>query len=490
MPSIKKSFLWSALEQVAPQIVTFVVGIVLARLLEPSDFGLLGLLALFMGLATIFADSGMSLGLIQRKELTKDDETSVFAMNIVAGVVLALLLCLISPLAAWFYKQPILIPLLCVNSLLIIISSFGLVQAALLQRNMQFNITALIGVTASTVSGVTGITMAYLGCGVWSLIGTGISMRIVQTALYWMFSKWRPNGKIRMHCIKSIWGFSSKLLYCSLIGVVYQNMYSVVIGKVYSVDSLGFYNRANRLRMLPVNVLTGIVQRVSFPLFSREQSEKEQLLRRLRKLIRITLLFSTSGLTLLIVIADPLIPLLLTDKWNPSIPLLRILCFSGILYPIHALYLMALMAQGYSNLNLRLELIKMVLGIIAILVAYRFGVKALAWSVVATTFVSYFINVWYNVKFLHYRWLMQARDIIPTLILSAFSGLAAWQVGLLFTGMPLMALLTQSIVFISIMFLGICLLRTILFSDIWQLLIWGLAKFKQLLQRKSNSNQV
>jgi teichuronic acid exporter len=488
MPSLKKSFLWSAVEQIGPQVVTFIVSIFLARLLEPADFGLLGLMALFMALATIFADSGMSLGLIQRKELTKDDETSVFAMNIVAGAVLAILLCLISPLAAWFYKQPILIPLLCVNSLLIVISSFGLVQAALLQRNMQFHITAAIGLTASIISGIIGITMAYLGCGVWSLIGTGISMRLVQTILFWLISKWRPRGKVRLHCIRSIWGFSSNLLYCGLMGVIYQNMYSVVIGKVYSINSLGFYNRANRLRMVPVNIISGIVQRVSFPLFSREQNDKEKLLKRLRKLVRVTLLFSTSALTLLIIAADPLVPLLLTDKWRPSIPLLRILCYAGFSYPINVLYLMSLMAQGYSNLNLRLESLKMVIGVISLLLAYRYGVKALACSVVISTFIGYFISVWYNVKLLRYRWSMQALDILPIFMLSAVAGLAAWQAGLLFIGQPTITLMVQTGVFSIILFLEIFLLRKTLFSEVWQLFIWSLSRLKQLPTKKINSH--
>lgn len=486
MPSLKKSFFWSAVEQVAPQVVTFIVGVVLARILDPADFGLLGLLALFMGLATVFANSGMSSGLIQRKELTKDDETSVFAMNVVVGAFLALLLCLISPLVAEFYKQPILVPLLRVNSLIIVVSSFGLVQAALLQRNMQFHITAAVALSASVVSGVTGLTMAYLGYGVWSLIGTGISMRITQTILYWAVSKWRPCGKVRLQCIQSMWTFSSKLLYCQLIGVIYQNMYSVVIGKVYSVQSLGFYNKANRLRMLPIGILASIVQRVSFPLFSRDQNDKIQLLKRLRKLVRVTLLFSTAGLALLVVIADPLVPILLTEKWRAVIPLLRILCFAGFLHPIHVLHLMVLTAQGYSNLNLRLESIKMVLAIIGLLLAYRHGVKALACSIVILTFIAYFINVWYNVKLLHYRWRLQMLDILPTVALCVVAALAAWQIGLLFPAMPYITVIVQSGIFSLLLFIGIYLFRNAFFNDVWELLNWSLSRLKRKSERKES----
>lgn len=427
-----------------------------------------------MGLAGVFADSGLSAALIQRKTLTSDDETSVFVLNIFAGGVLAALLCLVSPLVARFYHQPVLVPLLCVSSLSIVISSFGIVQSALMMRNMQFKQSAVISTVSSVVSGVTGIVMAYLDYGVWSLVGAGISAGLVRTCMYWNMSAWRPCGSVRLQCIRSMWGYSSNLLGCSLIGVTYQNMFSVIIGKVYSPESLGYYTRANSLRMLPVGVITGIVNRVSFPLFSRHQDDKPLLLKKIREIIRGTLLLSAGGLTLLAVIADPLIPLLLTEKWRPAIPLLRILCYAGVFYPISALYLMTLQAQGYSHLNLRLESIKMVLGMIAVALVYRYGVTALAWSVVVLTINAYFLNAWYNVRLLGYQWRMQAVDILPTFVLCSISGWAAWWMGILVSAGPFVVLFAQTGTFILLLGACIYLFRKSFYDDVWQHILSGI----------------
>jgi polysaccharide transporter, PST family len=193
MSSVKRSFFWAGIEQAGPRAVQALIGVTLARLLEPAAFGLVGMLALFISLAQVFADSGFSASLIQRKTLTPDDETSVWALNIVAGVTLAGLLCLISPLVARFYKQPVLMPMLCVQSLSILISSFSIVQSTLLVRATQFHKTAMIGTVSTITAGITGIVMACVGFGVWSLVGSIVCGSLVRSALYWKLSDWRPN---------------------------------------------------------------------------------------------------------------------------------------------------------------------------------------------------------------------------------------------------------------------------------------------------------
>lgn len=479
MSTIKKSFFWSLVEQLGPQLFSFFISILLARLLDPAAFGLVGMLALFTGLATVFADAGMSSALIQRKTLTADDETSIFALNIVVGFALTLLLCLISPLVSLFYDQPILTPLLCVASLSLLISSFALVQSALLSRQMLFQKTAFVATTSTMISGLTGVSMAYLGFGVWSLVVSGTVAALVRVCLLWKVSAWRPSGKVRRQSIRSMFGFSSNILGCQLIGIAYQNLYSVVIGKVYSPQSLGYYNQANNLRMMPVMVVGGVVHRVSFPLFSSLQDDKPQMLQQMRKLIRGTLLLSAGGLTLLAVIADPLIPLVLTEKWRPSIPLLRILCYAGVLFPVHLLYLSTIQAQGLSNLSLRLEIIKVFLGAAVVALFYRYGVEALAWSVVLVTGLSYFINVWYNVKLLDYRWRQQAFDLLPTFTLCAFSGWVAWWLGTCTTAGVFAVLFVQIASFIAIVLTVICLFRKLFFVDIWAHMLWSLDRLKR-----------
>jgi O-antigen/teichoic acid export membrane protein len=476
--SVKKSFFWSGIEQLGPLVVNFTISVALARILGPAAYGLIGMLALFMGVAAVFADSGLSSALVQRKSLTVDDETSVFALNVAAGFLLASLLCLISPLVARFYHQPILMPLLCANTLSIIFSSFGIVQSALLSRNMQFKTTAMSTLISTFIAGGTGLVMAYSGCGVWSLVGSGVTGSLVKTALLWKMSSWRPRGKVRRQCIQAMWGYSSNILYCSLIGVTYQNMYTVIIGKVYSPISLGYYDQANKLRMLPVGIISRIVNRVAFPLFSRSHDDKPLMLKQLREIIRSTMFFSSCGMVLLAVIADPLIPLLLTEKWRPVVPLLRILCYAGVFYPVSSLYLMSLQAQGHSHLNSRLETIKMIIGIIAVALVYRYGVNALAWSVVVTTVNAYFLNAWYNVKLLGYHWRLQAFDILPIFFLCGIAGYSAWWLGTMSPWFPTVTLLVQTGSFLFLCYFGVYIFRNIFFSDIWKHLIWACGRVR------------
>ncbi|NOR68332.1 MAG: oligosaccharide flippase family protein [Methylomarinum sp.] len=468
MSIIRRSFFWSAVEQIGFQLSNIIIFFVLARLLEPADFGLIGMMALFVGLANLFADSGFSSALIQRKTLSLDDETSVFALNIIAGLILAILLYLIAPLVAQFYNQPILIPLLTVNALIVVISSLVIVQQSLLQRNMQFKRIAAITTVSTIISGGAGILMAYSGFGVWSLLGQSITAVFIRLLLFWSLSPWRPRGRVRLQNIRSMFGYSVNILGAQMIGVVYQNMYSVIIGKVYSVENLGYYNRANSLRMIPVSILIGIVQRVTFPYFSKHQDDKELLLKSVREIIRSTIFLSASGLTLLIIIADSLIPLLLTEKWEPIIPFLRILCCAAVITPISSLNLSTLQALGYAHLNFKIEMIKMIYGVIVVAVIFRYGINVLAWSVVATAVISYFINVWYSVRLIGYRWRMQAFDLLPSIILCAGSGGATWWIGLLYSVEPFFMIIIECGIFAAILIVGIYFFRNIFFASLWK----------------------
>ncbi|MBT8036542.1 MAG: lipopolysaccharide biosynthesis protein [Verrucomicrobiae bacterium] len=468
MPSVKKSFAWSAVEQFVPKLIQVAVTILLARVLEPTDYGLVGMLAVFIGIAMVLADSGLSASLIQKKEVTQDDETSVFYINIGLGLSLALLLCAISPLVAQFYDQDLLVPLLCLQSLSIVVSSFAIVQRALMTRAMEFHKMALITLAGTTVSGCVAVGMAYAGWGVWSLIGMLLSGNITQVILFWISSSWSPRGNVRIANIRKIWDFSSYLLYCQLIGIVFQNMYSVIIGKFYSPASLGYYDRAQKLHMLPAGTMSGMIGKVAFPLFSQIQDDKELLLCRMRELIRVSLLFSAAGMSLLALIADPLVPLLMTEKWMPSVPLLRILCYSAMICPISSMFLMALQAQGYSKLNFRLESMKMAIGVIVVLSAASFGIEALAWSVVVSRCIAYFINVWYHVKLLGYRWKSQAFDILPTFVLCAVAAFIAWQVTAVDIDNALLHMMMLSSVFVLSLGAGIFCFRSIFFQDLWK----------------------
>lgn len=483
MGAVKKSFFWSAIEQMGPKAVQLLISVALMRLLDPSMFGLMGMLAIFIPIAQVFSDCGLSASLIQRKTITPDDETTVCVMNIGSGLALALLFCAISPLVAKFYDQPMLMPMLWVQAVSVVVSSLCIVQSALLVRTMQFHKTALVNSVSTVATGVVGIGMAYFGCGVWSLVVSVLVGNVVRLVMYWTLSSWRPHGKVRWSCIKDMWGFSSYLLYCNIIGIVFQNMYQVVIGKVYSPASLGHYNRANDLRLQPISTLSEIVNRVAFPLFSRCHDDKPQLLRRMREIVRISTLAAACGMVLLTVIADPLIPLLFSEKWRPAIPLLEILSLASILYPVSALLLVSLRAQGHSHLNFRLESIKMVVGILAVVFVYRYGVAALAWSLAVMSVGFYFLNAYYNVKLLDYHWGQQAFDILPCIALSAAAGSLAWWVGGLADFSPVITLGLRGGLFVLLCLAAVVSLRKTYFVDIWRHLTWafGRLRFKPVL---------
>ena len=487
MASVKSSFAWSAVEQVAPRFATIFITIALARMLEPAQYGLMAMLALFMSLAQVFADFGLSASIIQRQQLNADDETSAFALNVAVGLALAALLIGVSPWVAGFYEQPVLMPMLCVMSASVVLSSFCVVQSALLSRRMQFKQIAAIGSAATIGAGIIGLACAWLGFGVWSLVAMTVATSFIKLVMYWRLSPWRPIGRANLASIRSMWSFSSYLLYNRVAGTVYQNLYTAVIGKLYSAEALGLYAKANSLRMIPAGILTGSVNRVAFPLFSRLQDDKPLLLSRIREILRVTLMFSAGGLTLMAVTADPLIPLVLTEKWAPAVPLLRILCYAGVLYPIHALYLMALQAQGYSKLNFRIENLKMAIGVSVLAAVHDQGLTIIAWSVVGLTFAAYFINVWYNVKLLGYGWRMQAHDILPTLGLCAAAGWSAWFVASRFPAFPVVALVIQTSTFVSLCLLGVFLGRKRWFADLWrrmnELSVWLLERAKRAKSR-------
>ncbi len=457
--SVRHAFLWAGVESLAPQAITFGTSIVLARLLTPSDYGLVGMLTLFTGLAGVFVNLGFAASIVQKKDVTADDETSVFALNCVAGVGLAGLLTAAAPSIALFYGQPKLTGLLRLESVSLVVSALAIVPGTLLSRRMDFQKTAGVAAVTAVASGASGVLAALSGFGPWSLIIASLTAGAIRTALLWATSGWRPTGRVRVSCIRESWKFSSYLLYCQLIGVLYPNLYSVAIGKLYSPAALGFYDRANSLRMLPAGLIASVVGRVTFPLFSRHQDDDARLLAQLRAIVRSGTLLSGGGLALLAVLSPTLVPLLLGPKWAPSVPLLQILCVGVVLYPVSTAYLLMLQAKGHSNLNFKLESIKMVNGLVGVLLAYRFGVVALAWTAAGLGIVAYFINAWYVTALMRYRWSQQAQDILPTLGVIAVAVGAARGVERVLEPGTVRVLLAQTAMFIAILGAGLGFFR-------------------------------
>ncbi|HRY48635.1 MAG TPA: lipopolysaccharide biosynthesis protein [Candidatus Paceibacterota bacterium] len=440
---IHTAFYWSAIDRIAQGGCQFVLGIVLARLLAPNEYGLIGMLTIFFALAGAFSDAGLSTGLIQRKTISKDDETSVFILNITVGAFLTLLLCAGAPCVAHFYKQPILSSLLCVLSLHVFISSMGIVQFALLSRAMDFKSQTIIGGASILVSGGFGIFLAVHGFGVWSLVAQALSRAVASVALIWWFQPWRPSGRFRWCCIQSLWPFSSRLLAAGLFETAFQNLYSVLIGRVYTPVDLGYYDRANSTAIQPASNIAGIVLRVTLPYFSKIQEDRDKLKQSFRVVIRILGSLHVPTMAGLAAIAGPLTEWMLTEKWMPCVAYFRILCFVGMLYPLHALHLNVLNAQGRSDLFFRLEVIKKVLSILTIAVTLSSGILTMVYGILASSIIGYFINAFYTFRFLHYSWREQAKDVIPIAGASLTMAGIVSVIGYFCSGRPLTILLIQ-----------------------------------------------
>ena len=413
---------WSFCERFSEQGIQFVISIILARLLLPEQFGLIAMLTIFMAIAESFIDSGFGSALIQKKNATHADECSIFYFNILVGCLVAGLLCLAAPWIAAFYNQPILTMLTRVLSLNLIINSFGLIQSSLLTRHVDFKTQLKVSVIATLLSGIIGITMAYRGFGVWSLVAQSLSTNLFRTTLLWIFHRWRPALRFSLTSLRTMFAFGSKLLLSGLFDRFFQNIYSLVIGKIFTPAALGFYSRAQRLQELPVQNIQSSVSRVTFPVFSSIQEDKPRLKRGVRKALMTLAMVNFPMMIGLAVVAKPLVLVLLTDKWLPCVPYLQLFCAVGMLYPLQAINLNVLKAQGRSDLFLKLEIFKKVLVVVAILITYRWGILSLLVGQIVTSVLSYFLNTHYTGKLLRYPITQQIRDIMPSLILATMMG--------------------------------------------------------------------
>jgi O-antigen/teichoic acid export membrane protein len=417
---------WSFLERFGQQGIQFIISIILARLLLPEEFGLIAMLAIFMAVAQSFLESGFGSALIQKKNATHIDECSIFYFNIFVGFLMAGLLCLAAPWIASFYNQPLLVPLTCALSLNLIINAFGLVQTTLLTKHIDFKTQLKVSVIATVLSGTIGITMALNGFGVWSLVAQSLSSNLFRTALLWLFNNWRPSLVFSFVSLCGMFAFGSRLLASGLLNTIFENIYLVVIGKVFSPMALGFYSRAQGLQQLPVSNISTIIGRVTFPVFSSVQDDKPRLKRGVRKALTMLVMINFPMMIGLAIVAKPLVLVLLTEKWAPCIPYLQLLCVVGMLYPLHVINLNVLIAQGRSDLFFRLEILKKILVVIAIAVTYHWGIIALIYGQIATSCFAYLLNSYYTGKMLDYPIAEQIQDLMPSLALAGIMGLGVY----------------------------------------------------------------
>ena len=416
------SLFWSFLESGGREAIQFVISIILARLLLPEQFGLIAMLAIFMTVAQSFIDSGFGAALIQKQDASRVDESSIFYFNIAVGLVTAGLLCLAAPWIASFYKIPQLALITRILSLNLIINPFCLVQISLLTKRLDFRTQMKISMTAMLLSGGVGIAMAYQGFGVWSLVAQSICSNVFRTALLWMVYSWKPMLVFSYASLRSMFAFGSKLFMSGLLETTFNNIYLLVIGKVYSPIDLGFYSRAKRIVLMPTQNIFGSVAKVTFPAFSAIQGDKPRLKRGVSEALKAMSLVNFPLMIGLAVCAKPLVRVLLTDKWLPTVPYLQLLCFVGLLYPLHVIHLKVLTAQGRSDLYFRLEIIKKLTAVVAIALTYRWGIIVMIYGQIAQSAIGYYLNSYYTGKLLKYPITEQIVDFLPTLGLAALMG--------------------------------------------------------------------
>lgn len=422
---------WTISERMSVQVVQFVVQIILARLLEPAQFGLIGMLMIFTAVAQSIMDSGFGSALIQKKDADQTDASSIFFFNLLLGIILAIILTLLAPLIAQFYNQPILTPLTRALSITLILNAFSLVQTSLLAKRLDFKTQMKTSLLAVFISGVVGIVMAFRGFGVWSLVAQMISKSLFQAIFLWIFSTWRPTAVFSVSSLKTMFSFGSKLLFSGLIDTIFSNIYQTFIGKVYSPADLGYYSKAKSFEKTAVQVSGSSLGNVLFPSLVHFQDDDAGLKRAYRKTIRLSLFLHFPLMVGLWATADSLFRLLLTDKWAPSVPYFQLLCVAGLLYPLHVLNLNILKVKGRSDLFFRLEIVKKAFLVLALLLTYRHGILAMLYGSIITSIIAYLLNSYYSGHLIDYSHLDQIKDLFPSFTSAFLMGVGMYFIGFL-----------------------------------------------------------
>lgn len=412
-----KGVLWSTVERFSVQGVQFLIMIVMARLLTPHDYGIIGMLAIFLAVSQSLIDSGFSQALIRKQDRTEIDNNTVFYFNIVVSSLLYIILYFSAPFVADFYDTPQLCPVMRVVCLGIIFNSLAVVQRALLTIRIDFKTQAKAALTAAVTSGVAGIAMAYHGFGVWSLVAQQLLNLGINTGLLWLLSKWRPRLVYSWQSFHELFAFGSKLLASGLLDTIYRNIYPIVIGKLFSASSLGHYTRAHQFSEFPSSNLTGIIQRVTYPVLCEIQDDDERLSNIYRRFLKLSAFVIFPLMVGLSSVAQPFVNIILGQQWGFCGQLLQIICFSMMWYPIHSINLNLLQVKGRSDLFLRLEIIKKVLGVSVLCITAPLGLVMMCYGSIFNSLVALTINTYYTGKLINVGFFRQMRDLLPTIAL-------------------------------------------------------------------------
>lgn len=416
------NFIWRFAERCGAQLVTFIVSIVLARILSPSDYGTIALVTVFTTILQVFIDSGLSTALIQKKDADDLDFSSVFYFNFIVCLILYIIMFVSAPCIADFYKDSNLITIIRVISLTLIISGVKGVQQSYVSRNMLFKRFFFSTLGGTIFSAVLGIIMAYAGFGVWAIVFQQLSNNAIDTLILWITVKWRPIKKFSWIRLKHLLSFGWKMLASSLLDTVYNNLRNMIIGKLYTSADLAFYNQGDKFPKLIVTNINTSIDSVLLPTMSNEQDNHVRVKDMTRRAIKISTYIMAPLMIGLAFCARPIVQLVLTDKWLPCVPYLQIFCVSYLFWPIHTANLNAIKAMGRSDLFLKIEIIKKFIGMILLIITMNISVMAMAYSLLISGLISQIINSWPNRYLLKYSYIDQIKDILPNIVIALIMG--------------------------------------------------------------------
>lgn len=426
MKTLKKQAIsgvfWSSLQQFGSQGIGFIVSIVLARLLLPAEFGLIAMIGIFMGIGATLMNAGLASSLIRTDNPTQEDYSTVFYFNLVGSLLMYILIYFTAPFIATFYKQEILVTIIRWYAIIFIINAFAIIQTTRLTKLLDFKTQMKISIPATILSGIVGVIMAYLGYGVWSLVVMAITQSLASTIQLWIYSNWMPSWVFNKEKFKYHFKYGYKLTLSGVLDTLFVNVYIIIIGKIFAPAQVGFYQRANTLKQLPVTNIGAILNKVTFPLFAEIKNDDVRLKNVYKKIMQVVLFLVAPLLLIMAALAEPLFRFLFTEKWLPAVPYFQILVFNGILYPIHSYNLNILKVKGRSDLFLKLEIMKKTLVLIVVLVSFQFGIYGLLYGSVLTSVLAFLINTHYTGKYLNYTSWEQAKDLIPIIFLAICCG--------------------------------------------------------------------
>jgi len=411
---------WSFSDLIANQGIQFIIQVILARLLLPKDFGIIGMITVFISISQTFIDSGFTNALIRENEPSQEDYSTVFYFNLIMAIIMYVILFSFAGLISDFFKEPQLTSILRVLAIVLIINSFGLIQRTMMTKNINFKTQTKISAISSIVSGVIAIVFAYMGLGVWSLVIRTLAMQLIQSILLCMYNRWFPSLVFNVSSFKRFFGFGWKLLASGIINTLYNNLYFLIIGKTFSAVELGFYTNAQKLRDTACQSISNSVQKVGYPVLSSIKEDEHRLRQGYKKIIKASVFITFPIMLGLAAVANPLIKMLFGSRWINSIQYFQVLCFSGMLYPLHAINLDILQVKGRSDLFLGLEIVKKGIGILSIVIVllFKLGIMGLIWALVITSFIAYFLNSYYSAELLDYSTMQQIIDVTPAFIAS------------------------------------------------------------------------